>query len=356
MRRLLSRRICFHLVALGCFLICLETSLQLRNPELANRVFDDRWTGGHPVNMTPLGRGVTSDDRRAIDAGDAIIVACGDSVTFGTGVASDRTWAAELQRSLAGNQVVFNTGLAATDLSQIRLMLAGDLFSARPEAIVIAVTGNMISLAWIRRDDPVSLPRNPYLKPRPPPAGLRAWKSLAVRHAKRLCLPSLLKDLSEVAGYALGAAHHRVDSEAPYGAMIAHGWRQAGLDLAIADQAWREVEIQLAALRDDAQQLQTKLVVTYVPSRFTISDRLGDNLKFVPKRRLSIDPSERCKAICDRLGVQYVDSRGALVAARVGARAQEAPFEPLYISMDYTHLSPAGHETVARALAAALKR
>jgi hypothetical protein len=356
MRQLVSRRICFHLCALGVFLICLEVSLQLRSPDLANRIFDDRWTGGHPADMTRLGRGLTRDDLLSIDAGAGVVLACGDSVTFGTGVASGSTWAAQLQGSLADRQVVCNTGLPATDLSQISLLLEGDLPSRRPRAVVVAITGNMVSLAWIRRDSLVSAPRNPYMDPRPLPAGPGAWKSFVVRQAKRLCLPNLLGDLVEVAGYAAGVAHHRIDPEAPYGAMLAHGWRQAGLDPAIADQAWHEFEAQLAVLRDDAHRLQTKLVVTYIPSRFAISHRIGDNLKFVPKARLSVDPSERCEAICARLGVEYADSRAALLHAREEARVLTGQFEPLYTSMDYTHLSPAGHQAIARAVVAALER
>ena len=208
----------------------------------------------------------------------------------------------------------------------------------------------MVSLAWIRRSE--STPIKPHLTP----ASSDVAVSLRQR-AKYLTADSALVGgilwLAETLGYATGVNHHRIEPSAPYGALLAYGWTQGGLDSTLAEQAWTELASDLRILRDWCDNRDVQLVATWIPSRFTISNEVRDNLKFVPRERLAIDANARCQALCDSLGIPFADSLASLRARReqIESAGGEAS---LYVFGDYTHLDSDGHAAVAEAVGAVL--
>jgi lysophospholipase L1-like esterase len=104
-------------------------------------------------------------------------------------------------------------------------------------------------------------------------------------------------------------------------------------------------EQDLGLLRERVRARHARFYVASLPARFMLNDRPGNNPKCVPLHRLSIDPSERVREICERLGVASIDLTQPLRDA-LGVESS-----PLYLPMDYTHLSPYGHQVVAKAIA-----
>lgn len=324
-----------------------EFLLRVYAPVYANRTYSDTLTAGHPIDMNPCGyRGPELATPKP--EGTLRVLALGDSVTFGTGVAANRTWparvAASLSDSLGRPAEAMNTGLPATDLRQITLLLEDRWFASEPDIAVVMLTGNMVSLAWIRRDDPVSAPKNPWLKPRAEPTGRRVWADRASRFISSFALPGALTINAERMTYWVGLNNHRVDPAAPFGIMLAHGWRQPDLDPAVSDEAWRRTAEDLAGLAASARASGLPLLVCYAPPRFTLTTRWRDNLKRVPIDRLTIDPVERAAGICLDLGLPFIDLRGPL-----GDRSGEGS---VYVLNDYTHFNPAGLDVIGRVIAA----
>jgi len=319
-------------------------------PRLVGRVYNGWYTAGYPIDLNEEGfRGPIPAVPKP--AGTTRILALGDSVTFGTGVARDSTWPARLEERLRGRADVrleaVNTGMAGADLAQVERALRKRWSAYDPDVAVLVLTGNMISLAWTRRDEAVepppmagevgSPPSNPpwidRLRALPGEVALWGVASLGVEHLR----------------YALNASDHRVDPEAPYGVMLAHGIEQNDLGRDRIEAAYGRAAAQLARLAKTCDELGVPLILTYSPPRFAVGDGPWDNLKSVPIDRLTIDPVARVRSLSERLGVSFVDVSPALEEALAEGR------EP-YVLADYTHLDDAGHAAVAMALEAEVMR
>jgi hypothetical protein len=175
-------------------------------------------------------------------------------------------------------------------------------------------------------------------------------KTLLNRQLHRLCLPTFLTINSERALLWAGIQGHEVNPEAPYGALLAHGWQQLGLNPDLSEEAWRLFEEDLVALRDRVVSRDARFYVTALPCRFMLTEDWRDNEKRIPRRRLSIVPTDRVRQICERRGMTYIDAVQALRTAREKA-AQGGGFLPLYRQGDYMHLDQEGHEALGQTIA-----
>jgi lysophospholipase L1-like esterase len=309
------------------------------------QLFDADYTGGKPyaANAQALRGPLVPQTKRQ---GEFRLLGLGDSTTFGTGIAWEEAWpnqcatmlASTLQRDITG----INAGVPAASVKDMGYAIDHAWGELQPDVVLLVVSGNLVSLAWIRRDETGAMPFHPH-----PPAGSIVYqlKTSFNRTLKYLRLPVLLTQTSERAAYAIGLQNHAVRADAPYGAMLAHGWRQLGLDPRLADQAWRRFERDLITLRDRVRARGARFYVASLPARFTLDNRPENNEKSVPLHRLSISPGERLQEICDRIAVANIDLTKPL------QEALHTEATSLYIPMDYTHLSPAGQRVVARAIA-----
>lgn len=330
-------------------LVLLEAGLRRLDPRYRQHLFDADFSGGFPVALNAQGfRGPELPSGRK--PGEFRLLALGDSTTFGTGVAWEEAWPQAGGRKLAetlGRTVTpINAGVPAASLQDLRFAVKGAWGETRPDAVVLAVSANMVSFGWIRREREGAMPVHVL-----PSDELRASRSYQVKTgARRLwsrsCLPSFFLLNGERAMYALGLQDHLVDATAPYGAMLAHGWRQVGLDPAIGESAWGLFERDLAALRDAVGARGAKFYVTTIPCRFMLTEDRGDNEKFVPRKRLTVVPSERVERICSGLGIPVIDGAAALREARAADGSAS-----LYLQADYAHLDPAGHRALGEAVA-----
>lgn len=335
-----------------CCLVLAEFALQRWAPEYAQHLFDAEFTGWHPVQVNADGyRGPRIDPAKSEH--ELRIVAVGDSVTFGTAVAAESAWPlqlAELLAAMRGEPVTaINTALPAMDLRQIRAEFERSWIEFEPDYVVLAVTGNILSLGWIRREEPVETPHNGFLVANHDLPRVDTLKTQAKRTIKRFALPSFLSLNSQRALFHIGLLTHNVDPEAPYGVLVAHGWRQHGLHPNVTEEAWARFADDLAALNDVIEAAGATLVVTYSPPRFAVSDSWRDNEKAMPRHRMSVNPCKRAAALFDQRAIAAVDALAALQARReVGA------YDPLYVQFDYTHFNAEGHRVLAEAFAEAI--
>lgn len=319
-------------------------------PGFGRRTYDAWTTGSYPIAMNPAGhRG--PDVPEAVVPGQFRLLALGDSVTFGTGVAWHEAWPHRIGAHLDGSSppLVVNTGIPATDLDQVRLLVEGRWSQPSPDAVMLMLTGNMVSLAWIRRDQVPKIRENQFVAAlsRERPTGARTRLK---RMVSRSALAGFLFVYSEAALYQIGLLGHHVDTQAPYGPMLAHGWRQADLDPAVTEHAWEFFRQQLAALGETCRIAGVPLIVSYAPPRFMMSNRLLDNAKAVPRERIPMDPVARARTVCNDLEIPFVDVREALI----GSRRKRSKVSSLYLVGDYTHFDAVGHDVVAAAMAEGL--
>ncbi len=344
-----SRSMLFEIAVVCLAMGISEQVIRSADPRYAQHLFDQEYTGGSPIAVNAEGfRGPSVP--KAKPQGEFRVLALGDSVTFGTGVAVDQTWPAALERDLGKDRPtrVINAAVPATSLRDLAYGFEREFNGYDPDAVVLALTGNHVALAWIRRDGEPKVPQNP--QPSPAKGGLGEKTTEVKRWTKSLALPSFLSLNTERFLYQIGVLQHHVDAKAPYGALLAHGYRQLDLDPKLAEAAWQLAERDLAALRDTVTQRGSKFYLTMAPARFMLSDAFADNEKAVQRERITIVPTERTKAMAARLGVPFIDADQALRAAREAGKAS-GKVPSLYLQGDYTHLDGEGAAVVAKAVA-----
>lgn len=308
-------------------------------------LYDAEFTGGKPNAVNA--QGLRGPEVAPVKKPSELrILGLGDSTTFGTGVAWEEAWpnqsAMALAAGLSRDVVGINAGVPAAAVRDMAFAMEHAWGALQPDVVVLVVTGNMVSLAWIRREESGSVPA--HVKP---PAASRAYqlKTALNQTYRYFLLPTLLAGLSERITYRIGLQNHNVAAAAPFGALLAHGWRQMDLDPSIAETAWGIFEEDLGTLRDRIRARHVPLYVGSLPARFMLDDDPDANEKNVPLHRLTIDPNQRVQEICARLGVAFIDLKQAL------REAQQSSGKPQYTAGDYTHLNPDGHHVIADAIA-----
>lgn len=326
--------------------VLLEAILQVIASEYTNNVFDREFTGGHPIAIhSPGNRGRAVPIKKA--PGELRILGLGDSTTFGTGIAAEHTWPAQLATVFQKNGAqasYINSALEGYSVKEINTVYRNRWSQYQPDLVVLAVDNNLISMTWFRRDDK-SVTANPYLEPinRSKLAGLK-------NQFKIFATPSWLKINSQKCLYFLGLANNNLKPAVPLGATLALGWQQADLPPDIADRAWKQFEIDLRVLRDSVAADGRSLAVVYLPARFMAFDGFSDNEQRVSKQRLTIDAGKRLGEISKSLGLRYVDATEGVRRGRSQIAQTEGRFAPMYIKFDAIHLDKDGHKAVAQDL------
>ncbi len=352
------RTLLVDLAALVVLLGIVEGVLQMVAPIYRRQLFDNEYTGSLPMEMNEDGyRGPKVPE--GTHPGEIRVLGLGDSVTFGTGVATSRTWPEQVEKILrekTGRPVAgVNGGVEGASLEDIARSWDEQWSKLQPDAVVLALTGNMVSLEVVRSGE-TWLPRDRYAALHKPIASFRRATLEGNRLIHELCLPSFLSIETQRLLYWDGLLTHDIDPRAPYGAVLAHGWRQGDLDPSLAETAWDRTEEVIAGIATHVRAAGAQLVLTYMPPRFVLSDDEWDNEKNMPVERFSIDPLERAARIADRLHVTYVDARAAILAERGRIQRDEGRKAPMYIYFDYQHPNDDGHRAIAQAVAAAVGR
>jgi GDSL-like Lipase/Acylhydrolase. len=91
----------------------------------------------------------------------------GDSTTFGTGIAAEDTWPAQLATIFQKNgakATYINGALEGYTLKEINTLYRNLWSPYQPDLVILAVNNNLVSMTWFRRDGK-SVTANPYLQP-----------------------------------------------------------------------------------------------------------------------------------------------------------------------------------------------
>ena len=335
--------------------IGVEAALRLVAPRFREHLFDARYSGSKPLDINADGfRGPIAAKPKP--AGEFRVMALGDSVTLGTGVHTNKVFVEQLCEVLRTSGTIptakaVNAGVEGASLRELTYALGHEWSAYEPDVVIVAMTGNFVSQSLIEAEKAAKTPKRP--SPAGEETGKRAIVTKLKRSIKQLCLPSFLTLNTQRGLYALGVLTHNIDAKAPYGALLAHGWKQIGLDPLAPEHAWELCERDMAALSAVCTARGARLIVTSVPARFTIGASAWDNEKRVPLERLSIDPPARVAALCSHLTIESIDCATPFRAAL----AQQSAFsntDPVYTHVDYTHPDERGHKIIAEQLAAKL--
>ncbi len=343
-----------RLDALACVGLIVVAELLARGaaPHLVGRLYDRETTGGYAIAINQDGyRGTAIAAEKP--AGTFRILALGDSTTFGTGVAWTDTWPHALGEQLTAvvpaPVEVMNVGFPGTSLASLHAEFNERWAAQDPDHVIVALSANMPALAWIqaRQGDAPAVKRKAYA-PRDRGFG-EQLRGQAKRWTAAFALPSLLRQGSQRVLFVAGLARHDVSPDAPFGPLLAHGWRQRDLPAQRAIEAWAALERDLVALSDTFEARETNWSLVYTPLRFMLSPASADNEKSVPLERLTLDPEVQIETLARKHRFPYVPVRESLLASRKAARASGAASD-LYVGFDFTHLDARGHRAVATAL------
>jgi lysophospholipase L1-like esterase len=349
------RRVLGDAAVILVILAAVEIALQVFAPEYRRNLYDRDFTGSQPLDLNDQGyRGPAAPLARQPD--ELRILCLGDSTTYGTGVGAPDTWPpqlAEILRARTSRPVsAMNVAFEGGSLRSIQLAYHNQWAAYHPDVVALLTTGNMVSLAWMQRNDAATQPI--YVHGSGRESRLDRLEEDANRAFHRLCLPAFLSLNTQRVLYWLGVLNHNINPDMPAGALLAHGWRQGGLCDCQAEDAWNIFTRDLRQFRDDVAAHGTLLVAAYSPTRFDLSDSVFDNEKNVPRDRFSIDPNLRFLRICDELRIRHIDALQAVCQERRQIEIRDHRRAPMYIPFDYAHLDHDGHHALAEALARSL--
>jgi len=332
-----------------------EIVLQFVAPEYQRNLYDRDFTGSQPIGLNDEGyRGPVTPPARRPE--ERRIVCLGDSTTFGTGVGASDAWPfqlADVLRPRTPRPVsAMNVAFEGASLRTMQLAYHNQWAAYHPDVVALLASGNMVSLAWMQRNDAASQPK--YFRGPNNESRLDRLQDQANRAFHKLRLPAFLSLNTQRGLYWLGVLNHNINPDMPAGALLAHGWRQGGLRDSEAEDAWSVFARDLRQFRDDVAQHGSVLVVAYSPTRFDVSDSVFDNEKNVPRGRFTIDPNLRFLRICSELGIPHVDALLAVRQLRREIEIRDHRPAPMYIPFDYAHLDRDGHRALAEAFARSL--
>lgn len=332
----------------GCVILllmaALEVVLRIWAPQYGQMLFDHEYTGAAPIAMNEEGyRGPVVPAPRPDDS--RLLLALGDSVTFGTGVRHDAVWpevAADLLSLHEGlTAYAISYGVPGVSLQRLRTEYEERWNDLSPDALLLLATPQIVGRTYFERD---SKPSARPATSADPPAGLVAEAKRSVnRFVHRFCLPSFISHSSQTVLYAAGLGRHEANPRVPFGVHLAYGVQQGDLPEQMYEEAWSVFSRELQQMAETAARNGARFVVGFAPPRFTLSDSLSDNIKLFPVDRITIDAPDRVRAICADLGIEYAEVPSLLRTANGGPTRTE-----LFIPFDYTHLSPEGHRIVAQ--------
>ncbi len=354
--RSIRQTLLIDLAALFALAAVLEVFLRVAAPIYGHQLFDNEFTGSFPMQMNAEGyRGALVPKDKQV--GELRVLALGDSITFGTGMPAEKTWPAQLGEQLhasTGRPVVaMNGGVEGSSLEDFIYAWDRQWAAYHPDVVVLAMTGNLLPFEVIAGTKRF-LPAERFAAYHPELSRLQRIKLELNRDLHLFCIPSMMSIETQRLLYWEGLLNHNVEPRAPYGVLLAHGWRQGDLDPALAGTAWERLSTSVGLLAQRVDESGGRLVLTYIAPRFTLTSDAWDNQKNVPVERFSIDPVERSRQLAAGHGIRYVDARAAVLAERQRIEAEQHRRAPMYIFFDYSHPDEDGHRAIAQALAGAM--
>lgn len=279
--------------------------------------FEGRWDSTwYAIDERGL-RGRTAEPTFA--DGERRILCVGDSCTFGKGVLEEDCWPRQLEtrmRAAGADAKVFNLGVNGT-YGQVYLeLLEQHVPDLKPEAVVVGYNLNDFPNSLRKIDEAVFQER-----------GLRKLIPQGTRDS-----------LGRLALYRFARAAY-YDSQRDRDLAASEALAETAAAAPIDDEVWARERATLAAIRDLCQEHGARPLVFLFPYESQVLLEEYDR-----------GPIERLSALCEELGVSFVD---LTTTFRAEARATD-PMTGLFIKGDRYHPNPLGYGIVAREVAGLL--
>ncbi len=303
------------------------------DPDTGYRLRPDHRWGNVQTNAQGL-----RDIERAVQKPSGVrrVLVLGDSFAFGSGMRLEDTFARQLQTRLADSVDVVNAGVPGFSTVQQRAWLEKFGLAYEPDVVVVAffVGNDLWENLGLRRTVVV----NGELAPEgfaPPP-----WwrRQLRRSHLYRL-IASVLTPPPDRHAWYLDVECKRMD--------ICADPERAADDY---DRAWQISAQELRRIRDAVAP--RPVVVLAIPDEFQVNLELrAEVLELLSQRGRTADefdfdrPQRLLRAVCEGLGLQYVDPLPEL-------RRRTAAGEALYL-VDDSHWNAAGNALGAETIATA---
>jgi len=334
---------------MAVLLASVELMLQVVAPEYRQQLYNDQYTGSNKIQLNESGyRGVEVPVVKK--PGEFRILALGDSVTWGTGVATDQTWAAQLQKMIAplhdGPVSVMNVAVPGTSVDELRESYTQLWQFYHPDMVIFVATANMVSQQLFYENGRNVKARDLMLKTQQQRSGIAQIKKTVRQWLSKACLPSFLSINSQRFLYGIGLMNHDVNPAMPLGPMLAYGWHQADVQPVQVDQAWQSFAKALSRLQVTLDQDQVPMLTCFASPRFATWDTIRDNEKWVNRQRMTLDAARKFSLVCNSLNLDSINLGDALRDARSMQTSKPA----MFITFDYNHLDPIGHRVVAQTL------
>lgn len=341
------------LLLLAALIVAGEAAVRTLAPGYARFVYSPSLTGGHPVTTNSFGL----RDREfpaARPEGELRILCLGNSITFGSGVAEAETYPKQLERLLKEQNprqsyLVINGGGEGQSTDRAMDFLRRQAAVFDPALVVLGFSPSMLGKI-AQQAAGAGAPQGASEE------GLDPRRGAPRTLLRRLCLSSYLyvfvdTNLRDTL-YRWNLIRDRLDVS--LGAVFAYAFDAPGVRIDRVEEAYSHLHAGLVRIKGLLDDHRVPFVVLLIPPRFRLNSTAMDNDRGFEVRRIRIDPLERVAAYAMELGIPVVDVTPALSAARRAMLAGELAWDDLYLPLDYSHLTPAGLEIVARELLRAI--
>ena len=269
----------------------------------------------------------TYDGSPPIEGAERIIF-LGDSFTWGWGIENDKIFTNVLQQKVGGKYIVKNFGVNAYGTSQQLLLFDKHVGQLKPNVVVVMFFSNDIDdnvdakngkRPWFELDGEKLVPRN------------QPVTAISIGPVKRLAQES-------VAISTLKYTYHLLADmlkNPPVEIVVEE-------EMAIPEKRWKLLGVLLGELkkRCGGEILECELRIVYVPTREEVRTYHTDEFSLV---------ASRVKAICDEVGISFLDLRPGLHTAWQQEESRKPDVTPIYFPHD-GHWDLAGHHAVAQIL------
>jgi hypothetical protein len=347
------------LLVLVLVLFSAETGLHFYKGAESLR-FNEDYTGGHPICLNSQ-RLREDGEVKERPPGQIRILATGNSITFGSGVAWDRTYPKQLNRILQENEglgryFVINAGGQGATMNSLINEVPRQCSQFEPDIVTLGLTCAFVT-------------HHMNLKTTMPSAQeshgrLKTYLSSLIHFPFRAHvflfqntrIYPFIDRYVRMLFYRLGIMEERLYNID--GSIISYAFdvKEIGQKRFEAiKNAYSDIEKSLIEFEKKLDERNIKLVVVIIPDRFLLSDAPVDNLRRIRKKKMRIDPTEKFVEFCKKQKYVYVNVRSRLEEERKLMLSGEKGWNDLYITDDCGHLNDMGHQITAEEIYKVMK-
>ena len=303
------------------------------------------FTGGHPYsfNKWHLSERDFPADK---PPGESRILALGDSITHGYGLAREAAWPKVLERDLQAREsgktyfCINGAGSGSTTHRQNQYYhTTGQRFSA--EIVIVGFCMNDVRLKSVLSDVAPQSAHSPgatSAKGEKLAAAGRFTKSMEWRQTLRSSYLFAAVDL-----FVTEMTKRYIVPLSGQSWMYAYPYQMNCFgNMPDSNQAWVDTIETIEELHKDVASHGAQFALAAFPYQFQISDSPWDNPYGVDKSRFTVDPFEKLNAVAEKQGMLFIDLKIPFSRTRQRMLAGDEPWDPLYI--DFCHPNERGQK------------